>query len=557
MVSIQYLPAVLLHRILAVLQAERKESFKRRDTINYLECTRALVNVAFVSKGLHSLAIIYAYKSVILTSDNLPYFIRTILSSVELRPLILDISLEFNSSSYANPDRSIMWDCEAPPRPMAGQAAKAFDFLKIPNKFRGDFRADRSESLVVPADQYDPILSEKLRLGRITHQAEASLILFLLPKLQSLRINTPEEETVAGASGAEEGLFRCHFFRGTLDLADPVSRGERSESLPIALQNLQEFTFCDPYQMPGSIKSAYPPVLFWPLDWLSSVFYLPRIRKLTLTRAAWDGDYSQSLNIRKRSSTLEDLVLQSARLHVDFVAELLRIPKGLRSFGLEIADAFSLKNEVEDSYFLPAYISPSKLISKLGSHKDTLESISVRSVQSNSVSTLDHACEMSGFNQSTIARALGEDDSVFLKHAHAILPPLSMTTFSRLCKASFHSTDLLGIPFDPSRRLSDLLPSSLTHLTLRYDPLVPEDQKSFFSEPFVHLFDLFADKDSGKVPSLKSVDMNLRKMWYMDFGVLDHLIKDAKEVGIELSREWHDDVLYDPAISGAKPLSVW
>lgn len=235
-------------------------------------------------------------------------------------------------------------------------------------------------------------------------------------------------------------------------------------------------------------------------------------------------------------------------MHAVDLKDLVLVPKALKSFTYEVADCFSL-NDPWISYFQPAWISPSRILQTLEPHQEALENISIRSVQSNSMDTLVHACQMSP----SVDEGDSDEGDLFLRHAHHLLPPISLSSFPHLLYASVYITDLLGIPYSPFRRLTELLPSSLQRIALRYDPLVPLGyERSSFSEPFTHLLDLFADKASGKaLPDLNEIEINLRKSWYIDLGLLDRLVDEAQSSAIKLTRSWHDDVDYDPRISGA------
>lgn len=641
MASIHSLPNELLHRIIGTIQAERREAFVQRDSDLFSQYTQILFPISYVSKNFHSIVNVYIYKTVILDSANLSWFVRTVLSSVELRLLVQEVSFEFDTEDYAKSavdfrplsNASQNEPQESPGENVCEHAPKVFNILSIPRQSSQSFSVENPDSLVIPADMYNIFIDKRNKRERESerqaenltfHQEETALLLFILSSLRHLRINTPEEEdVVAGENGAEEGLFRCRFLRATLDLVLSSTPENVNSYLPSSFRDLQEFTFCDPYPEPGRIKTTVPPVQFWPLHWLACIFGLPRMRKITFVRAR-DPDPTSSAaspsdflrRMKPRTLPLESLTLLSARLHTSVLGQLLQTPRALKSFTYEVADAFSLVDS-DESYLKPVFISPRLILSQLEPQRETLESLSIRSVQSNSMATLDYACSMTPTDEDNYHHhGNGDDDEVsdssnpatedeteietetetenpdvtsqdqdpsesFLSHApHLLLllrGPISLSSFPHLHHLSLHITDLLGIPsFPPSSssrhkrrqhqrreprrrpRLSTLLPHSLTSLVLRYDPLVPDGtSRADFSEPFTHLFELFADEAERKRErrgrGLRALEMNLRKMWYEgDFGVLDRLVVEGRAVGIEVRRAWHEDAEYDPPISGAR-----
>lgn len=285
MVLIHSLPIELLHRIIGFVQAERRQAFSARDSDLFARLTEDLLIISRVSTHFHSIVNAHLYQTIILSSVNLSPFLRTALSSVKLRSLVQDVSFEFQTSVYsghAGPCFDNYVDLSKIHTLSADVLATwTFSILGIPEEFSENFTIENPDTLVIPSDTYASIPRERQSRFPCYCQEEASLLLLILSKLRHLRISTPEESNIIhGRDGEIEGFFRCRMLKAFLDSAHSASISTAVKDLPSSLQSLREFTFGNPYSMPGTVKTAYPPILFWPIRWLFSVFKLPVIRKI-------------------------------------------------------------------------------------------------------------------------------------------------------------------------------------------------------------------------------------------------------------------------------------
>ncbi|KAL9110839.1 MAG: hypothetical protein Q9227_004639 [Pyrenula ochraceoflavens] len=563
MLSLSTLPVELLEKVLGFLQAQCQVAFAERNVDDYFIAIETLRALSLVQKSLQSIATKFLYRTVILESWNSRLFLRTILASVQYRSYVRHVSLNFQTGGYAtgesredefhpDPPPAINDDFQSLSLRSTAHLRKALELVNAGSKIEKDFELEDLSTFSISSQRFEELSYANDELPHV--QEEIVILLFLLPNLNSVQIDTPEEDPVILAGMSEpreaEGLFRCKLLCSLLNLAKhKPDKSPLAESLPAGFRHLQEIVLHDPYQMPGKIKAAYPPIIFWPLDWLMSLLYLPELKKVRFDRCFADRSSLPPIIPSKLSNTIQEMEFTHVLLPVEIIHHLTKPEhcRNLKSFVLTTPDFFSLNEPYQHAAKAPEYLSPKMIVEVLHSQKENLEQIRIQSIQRHAFKDLADRFQL--WVDYT------DDDEEFekriLKELNTIVKIVDLSPFSNLHTAIFHITDFTGIRLDYSARLSDLLPPSLRNLYLTFDPLVFPAEKDLFSEAFSQLAELLADKKAGKIAALRLIKLNLRIGWYSE-DTLETLRIEARQQNVNIEWEWHKDTTAYQEVSGAK-----
>ena len=393
MTNLSSLPIELLDRVFDILQSQRQRAYDKRDGNGYFSANEPLLSLSLCSRSIHSVAEKHLYHTAVLETWNLPLFLRTVLASLQLRSLVRDISFAFESQDYAkdrvdgHPERNPAPSPHVPGTPpwtvSNTHARRALGMLGVRAEVSAGFTVEDAASFLIASEDYGKLAYKDDGLPHV--QEEATILLFLLSNLHSLRIDLPQEdEVLAGYSSDEgpefEGFFRLKFLRGTFELADHVcTEGDSStfHYLPAALRHLKELSIHDPYLVPGSIKSAWPPVLFWQLSCLKSTFSLPELRRIEFNRCCSED----KLELVSPTSSIEEMDLSNVALPAYIIRQIAERCKALKRFSFRTPDFFSLSELEEKALPLALYYSPAMMVEALLSQKAHLEEVKVESIQ--------------------------------------------------------------------------------------------------------------------------------------------------------------------------------
>lgn len=529
----------------------RREVFTPR----FPDSLGTLSHLSQASKTLNELVRPYLYHNIKLRNGNAHSFIKTILSSLELRLLVRTLSLEFTLSEDEGDYQPIVefelgWSYEE----CLSRSLEAVGLdVSVLDAAHG--HADR---ICVPVDTLAPEFDER------ENEDVSSVLLFLLPSLKRLRLAF-EESWYIPQVGSPEGIYRCEILLQTITFPHraAVAGSSLKQRIPAALQNLRVLQVYDPFQQPGSVKSNYPPIQFHEVGEVLPLLLLPSLDSLMLETVE-SSDYAWPLV----KSQATDLRLSNCRIGAAALPKFLRCFDTLSSITYETIDNFAWTHPEEGEMLNADHLSPRLLINAMEAHRSTLESITFRSVQRDHFERLMGHCDPhwdppSRDPRHRRAREFEEGWIVFRRWLHSICGTVDLRPFTSLRSASFHSTDLVGWPADPKimqqptiPRISEVIPPSLERLTLRYDHLRPNDVHVRNDNMFDHIEHLMLDVGearTGQRPVMTKEGNGfpeLYKLHTLILDVTDHWkgnIEDRLEalkrlgdgLNIKVTWDWH------------------
>lgn len=263
-----------------------------------------LNNISLASRQLYQIAREELYRKVNIGTRQLRFFLWTVIRNPDLASLVRNVIFSFEE--YGEYVERLPMD----------------DERNMPDDIMDDFMR------VAHSSAYDWTDEEMSRLISGYVDAEATLLLQLLPNVVSLDLDFPTWDLTENESHQEQGIFRHDLLRKYLNQThEEISDGESF------LASLERFYMPNPYQAAFTLKSAYPPCWYWDITELPGVFSFPHLKSLSLERCASSGDKTLYI-VGKRGGIgkLEELSITEAALEACDLDWILTLPNALKSF---------------------------------------------------------------------------------------------------------------------------------------------------------------------------------------------------------------------------------
>ncbi|KAJ9623089.1 hypothetical protein H2203_006022 [Taxawa tesnikishii (nom. ined.)] len=393
------------------------------------------------------------------------------------------------------------------------------DERNMPDDIMDDFMR------VAHSSAYDWTDEEMSRLISGYVDAEATLLLQLLPNVVSLDLDFPTWDLTENESHQEQGIFRHDLLRKYLNQThEEISDGESF------LASLERFYMPNPYQAAFTLKSAYPPCWYWDITELPGVFSFPHLKSLSLERCASSGDKTLYI-VGKRGGIgkLEELSITEAALEACDLDWILTLPNALKSFKYAVPRL--------DELFEDCITSPRLVFEHLTKQKHSLERLELSTISKGDIFEqflhFDDRAEFADWDWEA-----NDDEEGHTAKLYRLFQPLDLHDFKVLKSISLHVLDLLGVDFwlkpgAHGKRLVDVLPSSLETLILSHE--CDLDIPKYYSRygpgnfPYYDHMTGLLDCKTQRFGRLRRVVLSFEHEW-PDCVLVEH----AAEVGVEL-----------------------